>query len=209
MVRFQHELCWIVKDGKSTDGTREWLESVCADYNFITVIYSHDNGIYSGMNQAIDYVRTSKLMFLNCGDLLIELPKFEEIDLLSIYPVITNGQKIIKPKYYCNFLFACHQGVVFSTEIHRAFRYNENLELGADFDVINLIRQEYPSSFKEYPDVCVQYELGGVSDIRRKVVIGDWLSHVSRSSKTLSNKLAMTLYLYVLMIYVRIKSTFL
>ncbi len=59
---------WIIKDGGSTDGTLEYLESInCCQFVLDLDI---DHGIFDGMNIALSKVRTEYVWFLNSGDTL-------------------------------------------------------------------------------------------------------------------------------------------
>ena len=54
---------YIIKDGKSTDGTIEGLQHLGQK-----VVSCEDYGIYNAMNQAISYCRGQFIYFLNAGD---------------------------------------------------------------------------------------------------------------------------------------------
>ena len=62
---FEH----IIKDGYSTDGTKEM------DFNGFDNTYFHkikDIGIYDAMNQGFEFAKGDLIIFLNAGDILFE-----------------------------------------------------------------------------------------------------------------------------------------
>ena len=67
---------WIVVDGGSNDGTREYLENLNGIYN-LHFVSEPDNGIYDAMNKGIRLATGDYLCFLNAGD------SFHEDDTLQ------------------------------------------------------------------------------------------------------------------------------
>lgn len=64
---------WIVIDGASSDGTKEWVAERRPD-----VFFSEpDGGIYDAMNKALRFVRGEYVFFLNAGD------RFSDSQVLS------------------------------------------------------------------------------------------------------------------------------
>ena len=55
---------WIVVDGNSQDGTKEWLEKVNAN----KWVSEKDKGIYDAMNKGIEMATGEYLVFMNSGD---------------------------------------------------------------------------------------------------------------------------------------------
>jgi glycosyltransferase involved in cell wall biosynthesis len=63
----ENNLSWIIVDGNSTDGTRDWLQS----HKFAQpTIWSSekDSGIYNAMNKGVSYGSGALLSFMNSGD---------------------------------------------------------------------------------------------------------------------------------------------
>lgn len=56
---------WIVIDGGSTDGSREWLMSSPLVHSYIS---ERDGGIYDAMQKGLQRCETDYLVFLNSGD---------------------------------------------------------------------------------------------------------------------------------------------
>lgn len=59
---------WIVVDGGSNDGTREYLENLNGIYN-LRFVSEPDNGIYYAMNKGIAMAQGKFALFLNSGDI--------------------------------------------------------------------------------------------------------------------------------------------
>lgn len=67
----------ILKDGGSTDGSVERIGDVVAEDPRVRLVTQPDTGIYDAMNQAADYVTGDYVLFLNCGDRLINAEALE------------------------------------------------------------------------------------------------------------------------------------
>jgi putative colanic acid biosynthesis glycosyltransferase len=61
---------WVVADGASTDGTREWLETI--DWPLLRWSSCRDGGIYQGMNNGLAEVDAEYVLFLNSGDVFCD-----------------------------------------------------------------------------------------------------------------------------------------
>ena len=59
---------WIVVDGGSNDGTREYLENLNGIYN-LRFVSEPDNGIYDAMNKGITMAQGKFALYLNSGDI--------------------------------------------------------------------------------------------------------------------------------------------
>ena len=61
---------WIVADGDSNDGSKEWLKAL--NWPPLRWSSSDDGGIYEGMNKGLRYVDAEYVLFLNSGDVLCD-----------------------------------------------------------------------------------------------------------------------------------------
>ena len=59
---------YIIIDGASTDGSREFIESCSSKLAYW--VSEKDNGVYHAMNKGIGHARGDYLLFLNSGDYL-------------------------------------------------------------------------------------------------------------------------------------------
>ena len=61
---------WIIVDGDSSDGTKEWLEDIAGMRRNVKFISEPDQGIYDAWNKALPLVRGAWVIFLGAGDKL-------------------------------------------------------------------------------------------------------------------------------------------
>ena len=64
------QFVWLVIDGKSTDGTLEWLGEI-SDLK-VEICSEKDKTIYDAMNKAVGKVKTEYILFLNAGDVFFD-----------------------------------------------------------------------------------------------------------------------------------------
>jgi glycosyltransferase involved in cell wall biosynthesis len=57
---------WIIIDGDSTDGTREFLEKIAPETDH--VVSEPDSGIYDAMNKGLQIATGERVWFMNAGD---------------------------------------------------------------------------------------------------------------------------------------------
>ena len=76
---------WIVKDGGSVDGTKEFLESLAEDFKLIS---GKDSGIYDAMNLCVQYAKNDFVVFMNAGDIF-----YDEDVLSNVESSILNGDE--------------------------------------------------------------------------------------------------------------------
>lgn len=163
------EVHHFIKDGGSTDGSKEFIEAYCTSEQR-SYISSRDDGIYAAMNEAIlaiERLDASHVFFLNAGDVIsAQMP----IDLPA---------RIKKPNVYyiCNtnvtldgtFLrvvrgdkFLSHQGIFIPYRWHSKHLYRSDLKIIGDRV---LLRELSNNCEGEYlPITAVDFELGGVSN---------------------------------------------
>ncbi|MBW4360366.1 glycosyltransferase family 2 protein [Flavobacterium taihuense] len=96
------EFEYIVIDGGSTDGSREFMENHCQDFD--CWLSESDTGIYNAMNKGIAKAKGEYLLFLNSGDWLCNEKVIESVffymtnfdlyygNLVKVYP---NNEKVI------------------------------------------------------------------------------------------------------------------
>lgn len=120
---------WIVVDGGSEDGTREFLQNLNDEYP-LRFVSEPDNGIYDAMNKGIEMAQGKFVLFLNSGDVFhpdaaqfVRQLKAEKDNVMITGDALLdfgNGHKIkrsAKPGWYIyHSLPASHQAIFFSAQ---------------------------------------------------------------------------------------------
>lgn len=141
-----HDYEWIVIDGGSTDGSKEFLIQN-KDYIYYWVS-EHDEGIYNAMNKGIAKATGEYCQFLNSGDYYINnnvlQTVFDNNILLDVnfgdQWCINKAGKVIEHRSYpdhmsLSFLFRNplgHQASFIKTEIVKKHLYKEQYKISAD-----------------------------------------------------------------------------
>lgn len=139
---------WMVIDGKSNDGTVEFLEQVKQE-NQIEIIYKSedDDGIYDAMNKGIDLSNGDYLLFLNAGDELSSDNVLSDVfdnrkHMPSIiygnyYRELKNGDlALIKAKpirYIYHSLPTSHQAIFYNRSAIDTLRYRLDYHVSSDY----------------------------------------------------------------------------
>jgi glycosyltransferase involved in cell wall biosynthesis len=169
---FEH----IIKDGGSTDGSVQQFARALNGYNPI-VICTPDQGIYDGMNQALNYCTGKYVYFLNAGDEFIDenvltriLSAYQrrpEIDLVYTDYISTNSlikygspRKLYGYTMFRNML--CHQVMFLSAARLNGQRFDTRYKVAADYDLfLRLINDGL--NYEYLPFVSVVMQAGGYS----------------------------------------------
>ena len=162
----------IVIDGKSTDGTIDYLKK----FSDIFYLSEKDSGIYNAMNKGISYAKGEYINFLNSGD-----SYFSESTLLNIFNMnpsedllygdaiisgVENKIKTIKP---LDLLFLrddtiCHQSQFIKTDLIKKYNgFNEKFRIGADHDLLVRLVVKHNHNFQYFPIPIVIYDDTGFS----------------------------------------------
>ncbi len=147
---------YLIVDGKSTDGTFEYLKKISEKIQ-IKYISEKDNGIYDAMNKGIQMSTGEWIYFLNSGDLLVKnainciLKQIDNnIDALYGSVVLTinykgkNYGKIGKIDTHINHLkrgmICSHQGFVCKKSvIEKCGGFDTSFKIAGDWDLISRI----------------------------------------------------------------------
>ena len=141
---------WVVIDGNSSDGTKEFLQNL--DCKYINYISESDKGIYDAMNKGIIICKNMYILFLNAGDIFFDSNtlnivqnKLQEnkVDVLfggvnmyfsHTYFYYKNPQEIDK---VINFsLPGHHQSTYYSNNILKKINYDINFPDSGDYLLI-------------------------------------------------------------------------
>lgn len=167
-----NQIEYIVVDGKSEDGTLNLLRNYESKISLI--ISEKDEGIYDAMNKAVKNAAGDWIIFINCGDRLLSIPKeIMNDDYLSydciLASVLTDNNRMIVPKvsifmYIRNTI--PHQGLFYNISRNK-IDFDTQYKIFADHD-LNL--KLYKSGFKYYfVDKIVAYHaLDGISTNKAK-----------------------------------------
>ncbi len=137
---------WLVIDGGSTDGTKEFLTSLTHQPNYWCS--EPDNGIYNAMNKAISIATGDYLLFLNSGDSLVDINVLEQV-----YPLLKGGDIIYGDAFFCesgkqrlvhypekftlydfwNTYTPCHQATFIKASLLKENGYDEHYKIVADY----------------------------------------------------------------------------
>jgi len=165
---------WIVIDGNSDDGTKDWLEQSAAQW-----ISEPDNGIYDAMNKGIARAKGFFTLFLNAGDSfacehtlediaayiqeLQETPDFIYGDALEERPGAKPAYKPARPyekKAYG--MFTHHQAMLYRTDLIDDLRYDQNYKIAADYKfTLQFLERAQTIVYCPFP-LCL-FESGGIS----------------------------------------------
>lgn len=141
---------WVVIDGNSSDGTKEFLQNI--ESNFLNYISESDKGIYDAMNKGITICNNMYILFMNAGDTFYDVNtlnivnnKLQEnnVDVLfggvnmyfnSNYFYYKQPQEIEKVINYS--LPGHHQSTYYSKGIIKKINYDINFSDSGDYLII-------------------------------------------------------------------------
>lgn len=158
---------WIVIDGDSQDGTKDYLESI-SELHFIS---ERDSGIYDAMNKGIDRAKGKYIVFMNAGDCFFDsesLASVIEADGADcIYGDAWEGGafKRAMPYQYRDTLFTHHQAIYYKRSVIGALRYDLTYPIAADYLFTHLYLKACQSVQYVPKSLCI-FEGGGVSQNR-------------------------------------------
>jgi putative colanic acid biosynthesis glycosyltransferase len=142
------DLEWLVIDGDSTDGSREFAIS-CRGRK-VRVLCERDRGIYDAMNKGLRMATGEYVIFLNSGDMLASDESLSQVqdaclaerpDVLFCSSVMNFGvirlaRPVKSPAYIWHGQPGLHQATVFRREAHLNFEYDQTYRICGDYDVI-------------------------------------------------------------------------
>lgn len=137
---------WIVVDGGSNDGTREYLENLNGIFN-LRFVSEPDNGIYDAMNKGIAMAQGKFALFLNSGDIFhqdaanfVRKLKMQKDNVMITGDALLDfgdGHKIkrsAKPGWYIyHSLPASHQAIFFPVSGLKKWRYDLEYKVSSDY----------------------------------------------------------------------------
>ncbi len=182
---------YIVKDGNSTDNTNFIVEQYKNTFvqKGITVkhIVSEDLGIYSAMNEALQYCEGEWIMFLNADDCLYSNNVLSDIfknNRINVGTDIIYGDTDFEDENM-HFLWKgnmdvveskcpyCHQSSFVKKEWMKAHPFDETFKITADYDFI-LGSYKRKATFMYIPEIISTFKRGGASG---KHLVKDRIEH--------------------------------
>ena len=165
---------WIVIDGNSDDGTREWLRIQNPPFIF-KWLSEPDTGIYDAMNKGISRSSGEWIWFLNSGDKSVnDISKIAQMviplktsviyfDWSKIYRKYRLRKKARSIKYLNHGLFTSHQAMLFRRSLILKYNYRIKFKIAADYDLLCRMRAGGDLCPYYVSSDFVEFEAGGFS----------------------------------------------
>ena len=166
---------WIVVDGGSTDGSKEFLMAHQTETSWCCS--EKDSGIYNAMNKGILHAEGEYVLFMNSGDTLYESTTIEKVfgDTCDADVIYGNWREIQpwriskvchSPQLVNFYHFAtrplCHQTAFIRTSILKESLYDETYRICSDWAKwLELSRKGY--TFQHIPVTVCNYKRDGIS----------------------------------------------
>ncbi len=141
-----HDFEWIVIDGGSSDGSKEFIIQNKGDISYW--ISEPDNGIYNAMNKGLAKATGDYCQFLNSGDYYINKDVLQNVFAIQTLSDVNYGdqwcineaEEIVERRSYPDhmslpFLFQTplgHQASFIKTEVVKKHPYKEQYKISAD-----------------------------------------------------------------------------
>jgi hypothetical protein len=185
----------LIIDGGSSDLTTTLLD-LKKKYKF-EFVSENDNGIYQAMNKGILLSRTDRLLFLNSGDTVIEIKKFENfIFLNACYDIVysnvlkvNENNSVIQSRFpeilsldYMICYGLPHQATIIKKSLFdKVGTYNENYTIISDW-VFFMEAIFFHNATYKYVDVtAINFDGSGISNQTKyvKKIIAEQLNYIS------------------------------
>ena len=167
---------WVVVDGNSMDGTKEFLKSCPFVSNYIS---EADFGIYDAMNKGTKLVSGDYLIYLNAGDCLKGSGSILEIleNIQGSPSIIFTGAEFVQDDILVRYraprdfkavwhsVPANHQATLFSRTVLGEMPYDISFRICGDYELASkLYMAKVTHQVIDLP--LVTFELGGVSTMQ-------------------------------------------
>ena len=177
---------WLVVDGGSVDGTRDYLSNL--DVPYLSFISEPDDGLYDAMNKGLDRIGPEDagyVIFMNSGDafadvetlkILTEALEEDPVDLIygdaiefdgeaRHYKVALSHQRV----WYS--MFTHHQAMAYRRTAIGPLRYDLSFKMAADWALTAQLLKSGASA-KYLPKALCLFERGGFSQSPEKRKLG-------------------------------------
>ena len=169
------EFEWIVIDGGSTDGGKEYMEQFRRKPDYF--VSEKDAGVYDAMNKGIAASHGEYLLFLNSGDFLVDgnvlqqvIDNWQEADIVYGDAFFCRGSEEHEEHYpeyfslydYWRIYTMCHQATFIRASLLQERGYDTKYRIVADFKRWTEWKLE-GRSFCHIPVTICRYQLDGIS----------------------------------------------
>lgn len=169
---------YIVIDGASTDGSKEYIET--QQDSLAYWVSEPDTGIYNAMNKGIDKATGEYLLFLNSGDFLYKNEIIDTIskklgggndlyygDLLMDY---NGSHKESKYPNKLSFSYFYHRGhlphpatFIKRSLFKRVYKFKEDFKIVSDYDFLVCAVCKHNASYQHLDTIITVYDTNGLS----------------------------------------------
>ncbi|PKF63058.1 hypothetical protein CW745_06465 [Psychromonas sp. psych-6C06] len=149
--KYTGKLEYIIVDGGSTDGTKQFLEGIVENLEMpsITCISESDEGIYDAMNKGINLTSVSSdyILFLNSSDVFLDsagtdLSRIQLSAVANVFSLLSSDinsnkvrvRKLTHTSEIANRPAYPHQSTFISTSYHKRNLYSKKYKILADYD---------------------------------------------------------------------------
>lgn len=136
---------WIIIDGGSTDGSKEFIEERQDKFSYWCS--EPDKGVYNAMNKGISKARGDYLNFMNSGDCFYDEHTLENVfsqkliadlvygDWIRVYPDHEEYKAAPHKGFYATVFFdnVCHQAMFVKANVLRNKGYDDDMHILADW----------------------------------------------------------------------------
>jgi hypothetical protein len=171
---------WIIKDGKSTDETIDFLNELKLNIS-LTIESSSDKGIYDAMNQSLEFINDEDwVLFLNAGDQLSKefvnkysVRHFEGADIVFSDMLYGENLKMIEAPLTLDFPYLLgktvnHQSIIIKGKWVKKYPFKTDYNIVADWvQLFEILKNENIIIKKLGYPICI-YEGGGISEIQEE-----------------------------------------
>lgn len=174
---------WIVIDGGSTDGSKEFIEEHQAKFSYW--VSEPDKGIYNAMNKGIGHAHGEWLQFINSGDGFVNDSVLEQVmrintnaDFVYGNTILTkNGKQVSINEYPGQLHFSqlywesiSHNSTFIRRDLFSTKKYNENNRIVSDWEFF--IEQAMNNARFIHVDLPICFfDMSGISSTNRDMVL--------------------------------------
>lgn len=198
---------WIVIDGGSTDGSKEFLEEHSDKISYW--VSERDRGIYHAMNKGASAAKGDYCLFLNSGDRLHSsdiimkiLPELHSEDILSgdewwvdeYYAFKkVNTNPVILTSYRLLVGILWHQCTFIKRVRLLEHPYDESLKISSDWEEMFYELIVHKGTYRHLPYIISDFIAGGISEnmdliaIERSMVLDKYLSKKEQHTISLNH----------------------